>query len=116
MSSLRIKNFPKEKCPLTSKQDFSHLFSSIAKAISPVTVDSLVASMGAADGKHSAASTASRKYRIRTFVTLIALLIFQMYWLVGATIMTDLGAIQTRLTKLKDSDLLVTQSHILSQS
>jgi hypothetical protein len=75
--------------------------SSIAKAISPVTIESLEATSSPAAGRSSLAEQAARKYRIRTIVTLIALLIFQIYWLVGATIVSDLKDIRSRLEKLQ---------------
>ena len=86
---------------ITSAQEvaFWTSASSISKAASPVTIESLDAS----SWKHreSASALAARKYRIRTLVTLVALLIFQVYWLVGATVTSDLQQVRGRLEKLQ---------------
>ncbi|MBR0700018.1 hypothetical protein JQ599_08900 [Bradyrhizobium diazoefficiens] len=74
--------------------------SAISKAISPVTLET-IKSTNSADGK-SAAARAASSYRIRTMVTLVALLVFQIYWLVGATICTDLKEIRGRLETLAE--------------
>jgi hypothetical protein len=76
--------------------------SAISKAISPVTIESLDASLPQTDGRRgkSLAASAASKYRVLTVLALAALLLFQIYWLVGATVITDLKEIRTRLEKL----------------
>jgi hypothetical protein len=82
--------------------------SSIAKSIAPVTLDSLDANRRS--GNQSAASRAARRFRVRTTITLVALLVFQVYWLIGATLIGDLTTIQTRMSKLKEEEIALRQS------
>lgn len=88
---------------LTSEQEASFWTSasSISKAVTPVTIDSLNCSSFGSTSEQSSAALAARKYRTRTLITLAALLLFQMYWLVGATVTSDLKDIRTRLEKLQ---------------
>ncbi len=74
--------------------------SSIAKTIAPVTLET-IKSTASTDGR-SIAALAARSYRIRTMITLAALLLFQVYWLVGATVTSDLKDIRIRLEKLSE--------------
>lgn len=74
--------------------------SSIAKTISPVTLET-IKSTASIDGK-SVAARAAGNYRVRTMLTLVALLLFQIYWLVGATVTSDLKEIRGRLEKLAE--------------
>ena len=85
---------------LTPQQeaDFWLAAAMASRAILPVTPESVRCSV--AHGEHSAAGRAARKYRVRTLVTLAALLLFQVYWLVGATILNDIDEIKGRLTTL----------------
>ncbi|MBI4189976.1 MAG: hypothetical protein HY525_05500 [Betaproteobacteria bacterium] len=85
--------------------------SRISKAIAPVTIESLRSSTRTdLDGPASAA-WAARSYRVRTALTLVALLLFQIYWLIGATVTTDISEIKGRLTVLASEDVrLATQS------
>ena len=75
--------------------------SAISKAIAPVTIESLNASLPQRSGwrGRSLAASAASRYRVLTVLTLAALLLFQIYWLVGATVITDLKEIRTRLEK-----------------
>jgi hypothetical protein len=75
---------------------------SISKAVAPVTIESLQSSSAEGETQDSPAARAARKYRRRTIVTLFALLIFQIYWLVGAAVTGDLREIRTRLEKLQE--------------
>src|SRR5262249_47168372 len=70
--------------------------SSISQAIAPVTLETLNSSRSASE------NLAARSYRIRTIITLFALLVFQVYWLIGATVISDLKDIRARLEKLQE--------------
>ncbi|MBC7948357.1 MAG: hypothetical protein H7Y42_10790 [Chitinophagaceae bacterium] len=85
---------------LTQQQetDFWLAMATVSKSILPVTPESLRCSVSL--GKHSAASLAAKRYRLLTIITLVALLLFQVYWVIGATILTDIEAIKGRLASL----------------
>jgi hypothetical protein len=80
--------------------------SEISKAITPVTIDSLNATLPrkrrwSGWSAKSFAATAAARYRVVTVITLIALLLFQIYWLIGATVLTDLKEIRAKLEKIE---------------
>jgi hypothetical protein len=85
---------------LTDQQelDFWLAHTALSKAILPVDSESLKASTK--DGKPSAADTAAKRYRWHTIVTLVLLLMFQIYWLIGATVVSDIEAIENRMKQL----------------
>jgi hypothetical protein len=74
--------------------------SSISKTIAPVTLETITSTVSTT-GK-SRAAVAARNYRLRTLITLAALLLFQVYWLIGATVTSDLRDIRLRLDKLSE--------------
>jgi len=86
---------------LTHKQelDFWLAHPALSKAILPVDSESLKAA--AANGECSAADRAARRYRWHTIVTLVLLLFFQIYWLIGATVVEDIGKIENRMAQLQ---------------
>jgi hypothetical protein len=88
---------------ITSEQEaaFWTSASAISHAIAPVTVETLRSSYSASENDESLAGLAARAYRIRTIITLIALLFFQVYWLIGATVTSDLKDIRAHLEKLQ---------------
>jgi hypothetical protein len=69
----------------------------VAKAVAPVTIETLGASSPLTQTGESPAVAAARKYRHRTIWTLAALLACQIYWLIGATITSDIKDIKGRL-------------------
>jgi len=87
---------------ITAAEEKSFWLSSaaIAKDLAPVTVESLTASSPIAVKGKSPAAIAAIKYRHRTVITLALLLIFQIYWLIGAAVTSDLKDIRLRLEKL----------------
>jgi urease accessory protein UreF len=89
---------------LTREQEsaFWSSAASISRAIAPVTLESLEASIPQTRGYRNTtlAASAAKRYRVRTIVTLVALLLFQIYWLVGATVITDIKEIRTRLEQM----------------
>ena len=86
---------------LTSQQelDFWLAQTALSKAIVPVDAESLKCA-ATTHGKRSVADAAARRYRWYTIVTLVLLLVFQIYWLIGATVVGDIEAIETRMAKL----------------
>jgi len=76
------------------EKQFWHASFIVAKAIKPVTIESIRSTAGAI--------VATRRYRERTIITLIFLLLFQIYWLVGATAVNNLTAIRGRLEGMSD--------------
>jgi hypothetical protein len=87
---------------ITNQQEaaFWAASSSISKAIAPVTLETIKSTVST-NGR-SAAAIAARNYRLRTLATLAALLLFQVYWLIGATVTSDLNDIRLRLNKLSE--------------
>jgi len=73
---------------------------SIAQAIKPVTIESIRSTLAPNGRGRSPALKAAWRYRWRTIVTLVALLIFQIYWLIGTTVVTDLKDIRIRMEDL----------------
>ena len=86
---------------LTSQQelDFWLAQTALSKAIVPVDSESLKCA-ATTSGKPSPADAAARRYRWYTIVTLVLLLAFQIYWLIGATVVGDIEAIEMRMAKL----------------
>jgi hypothetical protein len=74
--------------------------SSISKTIAPVTLET-IKSTTSTNGM-SLAALAARNYRFRTLATLAALLLFQVYWLIGATVISDLKEIRVRLERMAE--------------
>jgi hypothetical protein len=105
ISGIRSGNLPSEQ-----QTQFWISAVSIARAISPVTLDSLQSCIPSNGKSTSLAHRDARRYRARTIVTLIALLIFQIYWLIGATLISDINNIQTNLSKLRDQDITLKRS------
>ena len=77
----------------------------ISKAIAPVTIESIRSSTRTDLEGPISAAWAAKSYRVKTGLTLLALLLFQIYWLIGATVTTDISEIRERLTTLSSEDL-----------
>jgi hypothetical protein len=82
------------------EQNFWIAATSISKAVAPVTIDSLQASAERFSTNPASAARAARRYRIRTGATLVTLLLFQIYWLIGATVTSNLNELKERLLTL----------------
>lgn len=91
--------------PPAVEQAFWVAASSISKAVSPVTVDSLIASLPPPSGGRSKAAHAARSFMLITVVALVALLVVQIYWLTGATIVSQLKDDRAQLEKLSAEGL-----------
>lgn len=99
---------------LTEEQERAFWVSAaaISKSIAPVTLESLEASIPKQVGKKlvSAGAHAAARYRVRTIITLLALLIFQIYWLIGATVVTDVKDGRERLQKIESENMPLKRS------
>jgi hypothetical protein len=87
------------------EQAFWPAASSISKAVAPVTVDSIMASSPSPSGGKSKAEKAAITYMALTLVTLAALLVCQIHWLIGATIVGELKENRVQLEKLSAEGL-----------
>jgi hypothetical protein len=87
------------------EQNFWSAATAISKAVAPVTIESLQASAERFSANPGSAARAARSYRIRTGATLVTLLLFQIYWLIGATVTSDLNEIRKRLLTLDTEDI-----------
>ena len=85
---------------LTEQQelDFWLAHTTLSKVIRPVDSDSLRCAVS--EGPMSLADAAARRYRFKTIITLVLLLVFQIYWLIGATVVADIDEIEKTMNPL----------------
>ncbi|MFO1069608.1 MAG: hypothetical protein U1E14_13905 [Geminicoccaceae bacterium] len=72
----------------------------LARAVQPISIESIAATHGGLSDRGSMAQITKRRYARATLLTLVALLLTQIYWFVGNTIRTDLEDNRRELDEL----------------